>query len=242
MWSLNCLKQMWMAKQCRPWSKVFSEIDLDCLCCHWQWDTVNILTVNVLTFHTVVACQKDIDKQCRPRSAFWRSSLIVKQRRPRWDCFWRSSLIRVFPVCYSDKHVCFTLVWLFTSQSTAMVMSRWSVQLTTLFARASLTTVSDLPVLRAHTIACHWQQPLWISGREEIISRSISTKVWEWARIELATPGSAVRHVSAVRRIPVQTLCDFQPWKPTFFFENREYHFQLHHRQLKLSVIAVVLL
>ena len=32
--------------------------------------------------------QKDIDKQCRPRS----------------DCFWRSSLIRVFPVCYSDKH------------------------------------------------------------------------------------------------------------------------------------------
>ena len=27
-----------------------------------------------------------------------------KQHRPRSDCFWRSSLIRVFPVCYSDKH------------------------------------------------------------------------------------------------------------------------------------------
>ena len=27
-----------------------------------------------------------------------------KQCRPRSNCFWRSSLIRVFPVCYSDKH------------------------------------------------------------------------------------------------------------------------------------------
>ena len=31
---------------------------------------------------------KSQDKQCRPRS----------------DCFWRSSLIIVFPDCYSDKH------------------------------------------------------------------------------------------------------------------------------------------
>ena len=29
---------------------------------------------------------------------------INNQCRPRSDCFWRSSLIRVFPVCYSDKH------------------------------------------------------------------------------------------------------------------------------------------
>ena len=43
---------------------------------------------NVLKFQTLLACQKDIDKQCRPRS----------------DCFFRSSLNRVFPVCYSDKH------------------------------------------------------------------------------------------------------------------------------------------
>ena len=35
-----------------------------------------------------IVCQKSLDKQCRPRS----------------DCFFRSSLIRVFPVCYSDEH------------------------------------------------------------------------------------------------------------------------------------------
>ena len=44
-------------------------------------------TVNVLIFWTLVAFQNDLYKQCRPRS----------------DCFWRSSLIRVFPVCYSAK-------------------------------------------------------------------------------------------------------------------------------------------
>ena len=43
--------------------------------------------VNILKLQTLVACQKGLDKQTRPRS----------------DCFWRSSLIRVFPVCYSDK-------------------------------------------------------------------------------------------------------------------------------------------
>ena len=37
----------------------------------------------------ITSClQKGIDKQCRPRS----------------DCFFRSSPIRVFPVCSSDKH------------------------------------------------------------------------------------------------------------------------------------------
>ena len=44
--------------------------------------------VNALKFITLFACQKGLDKQFRPRS----------------DCFMRSSLIRVFPVCYSDKH------------------------------------------------------------------------------------------------------------------------------------------
>ena len=42
--------------------------------------------VDVLKFQRLVVCQKKcIDKQCRPRPD-------------------RSSLIRVFPVCYSDKH------------------------------------------------------------------------------------------------------------------------------------------
>ena len=49
--------------------------------CFWH-------TVNVLIFRTLDACQNSLDKQCSPRS----------------DCFWRSSLIRVFPVCYSDEH------------------------------------------------------------------------------------------------------------------------------------------
>ena len=40
----------------------------------------------------------------------------------------------------------------------------------------------------------------------EIIS--ITTKVWVWARIKLMTPGSAVRHVSAVRYV---TNCTARP-------------------------------
>ena len=45
-------------------------------------------TVNVLKIQTLDACQKGMDKQCRTRS----------------DCFFRSSLIRVFHVCYFDEH------------------------------------------------------------------------------------------------------------------------------------------
>ena len=37
---------------------------------------------------SLVACQKGLGKQGRPRS----------------DCFFRRSLIGVFPACYSDKH------------------------------------------------------------------------------------------------------------------------------------------
>ena len=42
----------------------------------------------MLKFQTQVAYSKGIDKHCRPRS----------------DYFLRSSLIRVLPVCYSEKH------------------------------------------------------------------------------------------------------------------------------------------
>ena len=45
--------------------------------------------VDVLIFQKLVVFEKGIlDKQCMPSS----------------DCFWRSSLIWAFPVCYSDKH------------------------------------------------------------------------------------------------------------------------------------------
>ena len=46
------------------------------------------LTVNILKFRTPkLRAKKGLDKECMPRS----------------DCFFTSSLIRVFPVCYSDK-------------------------------------------------------------------------------------------------------------------------------------------
>ena len=46
------------------------------------------ITINIQKFQTQVTCQKGIDTMGRPTS----------------DCFWRSSLIRVFPVCFSDKN------------------------------------------------------------------------------------------------------------------------------------------
>ena len=48
----------------------------------------------------------------------------------------------------------------------------------------------------------------------EIISRLISKKVWDWVGIQLAAPGSAVRHTSVARQV---TDCPTQPgatqWK-----------------------------
>ena len=55
--------------------------------------------------------------------------------------------------------------------------------------------------------SCNWQQPFLnesVEGRRmtvEIISWSISTKVWYQAKIKLMSPGSAVRHPSVVRHI-----------------------------------------
>ena len=49
---------------------------------------VIVATVNVLKFQMLVSCQKGLDKQSRPSS----------------DCFFRSSLIKVLLVCYSEKH------------------------------------------------------------------------------------------------------------------------------------------
>ena len=69
-------------------------------------------------------------------------------------------------------------------------------------------------VLRAHTFACNWQQPFLNDSAEgsrmavEIISWSISTKVWDRAGIELATPGSAVRFASVARHV---TYCAMRP-------------------------------
>ena len=93
-----------------------------------------------------------------------------------------------------------------------MVMAGRSVHLTTLFPGQAWTSSS--PVLRTHTFACNWQQPFLNDSAEgrrmtvEIISWSISTKVWDRAGIELATPGSAVRLASVARHV---TDCATRP-------------------------------
>ena len=46
----------------------------------------------------------------------------------------------------------------------------------------------------------------------EIISRPISTKVWDRAGIELATPGSAVSHASVARHVT-----DCATWPVEYF-------------------------
>ena len=74
-------------------------------------------------------------------------------------------------------------------KSTAMVMAGRSVHLTTLFS-----FLNDSAEGRRMTV--------------EIISQSISTKVWDQAGIELATPGFAVRLASVARHI---TNCVTRP-------------------------------
>ena len=97
-------------------------------------------------------------------------------------------------------------------KSTAMVIAGPSVHLTTLFSWASLN--KQLTSNRAHTFACNWQQPFMNDSAEgrrmtvEIISWSISTKVWDRPGIELATPGSAVSFASVTRHV---TNCATRP-------------------------------
>ena len=93
-----------------------------------------------------------------------------------------------------------------------MVIAGRSVHLTTLFSWASLNR--QLTCNRAHTFVCNWQQPFMNDSAEkrrmtvEIISWSISTKVWDRAGIELATPGTAVSFASVTRHV---TDCATRP-------------------------------
>ena len=92
-----------------------------------------------------------------------------------------------------------------------MVMSGWSVHLTTLFSWVNLTRAVNQYFVH---ILCLLLTTALLESAErrrmtvEIISGSISMKVWDGARIKLATPGYAVRHVSATRHI---TDCAAQP-------------------------------
>ena len=78
------------------------------------------------------------------------------------------------------------LFWFYTYQSTAMVMSAQSVRPNHTFFPGQVWLTDN--------------NRSWISeGRRmaiEFISWSISLKEWDRAGIELATPGSAVRHVT----------------------------------------------
>ena len=79
-----------------------------------------------------------------------------------------------------------------------------SLVLTTLFSWASLTkrltsTSSTCFCLQLTTALLESAE--WRRMTVEIISWSISTKVWDWTRIKLETPGSAVRQAAAVRHI-----------------------------------------
>ena len=49
-------------------------------------------------------CSKILNTSCLLIMSWQTVQTQIKSLRPRSDCFWRSSLIRVFPVCYSDKH------------------------------------------------------------------------------------------------------------------------------------------
>ena len=75
----------------------------------------------------------------------------------------------------------------------------------------------------------------------EIIPRSISTKVWDWGD-ELVTPGSAVRHISAVRHVTdcatgqVGIYLNIQ--KMGFLSSNTEWHTQMLHENEIISYLC----
>ena len=128
--------------------------------------------------------------------------------------------------------VCFVCFVALRPKSTAMVIAGRSVHLTTLFSWASLN--KQLTSNRAHTFACDWQQPFMNDSAEgrrmtvEIISWSISTKVWDRAGIELATPGFAVSFASVTRHV---TNCTTRPGYGLF---------ETHRRHCMVSLIKTL--
>ena len=101
--------------------------------------------------------------------------------------------------------VCFVAL---RPKSTAMVIARRLVHLTTLFLEQAVNQYF------MHTLSLVTENTFLNDSAEgrrmtvEIISWSMSTKVWDRARIELATPGSAVRLASVARHV---TNCATRP-------------------------------
>ena len=146
---------------------------------------------------------------------------ITKQQvsgMPKDTTLWLSRTWIVRETDYSTAAALFMLFVCFVAlrpKSTDMVMSGRSVHLTALFPGQALN--KRLTVLRAHTFACIWQQPFLndsVEGRRmtlEMISWPISTKVWDWTKIKLVTPGSAVRHAFVARNVT-----DWATWPSIF--------------------------
>ena len=122
---------------------------------------------------------------------------------------------------------------------TAVVMLRWSFHLTILFSLASLTkhlTITSCTYFCLQLTATLLESTEGRRMAVEIISWSIYRKVWDWAWIELATPWSTVKHVSAVKQA---TDCAFQTslfsikvnW-PCFSF--------IHWRTLKMQKMKII--
>ena len=73
----------------------------------------------------------------------------------------------------------------------------------------------------------------------EIISWSISTKVWDRAGIKLAIPESAVRHASVARHV---TDCTTRPGRASFlliFLFTFGFTFRKHTGNISISEIAI---
>ena len=145
-------------------------------------------------------CYKKLGKECGsyvPETGFL-FDLHLWPRR--WLCEPGSHIICNTLSWYGDLFVC-----CFTSQVNSYGHCGMVSSPNHTFSWASLN--KQLTSNRAHTFACNWQQPFMNDSAEgrrmtvEIISWSISTKVWDRARIELATPGSAVSFPSVTRHV-----------------------------------------
>ena len=129
--------------------------------------------------------------------------MVSSSRKTVFGCL-NAGNVSGFYSCFLVGLFC-CLFCCFMSKVNSYGQAGWSVHLITLFPGQAWT--SSKPVLRAHTFACNRQQPVLndsVEGKRmvvEVISWSNSTKVWDWARIKLGTPGSAVRHASVARHV-----------------------------------------
>ena len=148
--------------------------------------------------------------------------------------------LRVNALQMLQKTSLFCLFVALRPKSTAMVMAWRSVHLTTLFFLDKLEQVVNQYFVHILSLVTD-NNPSWISGRRrmtvEIISWSISAKVWDRAGIELATPGMAARHASVVRHVTdcaTRLLC-FIVWNDDLKWNWFVTHLR-HDKTNKMSV------